>query len=223
MRKTHRSSMMLLQRCQAALLAACVPLAAALFGLDAWAQFKVIGPDGKVTYSDRAPPPADGKATTLGVRSSAPAPDAALPAELRQPAGRYPATLYTMPNGCRACESARSLLRQRGIPHTEKVVASAEDSDALEQVTGGRDVPVLTLGGQVVRGFASDLWISYLDAAGYPRESRLPANYRHPEPTPLVKPRESVAARTAPAPAAPPPAAEPEAILAPPPAGSIKF
>lgn len=214
---------MLVHRCHAGLLSACVLLAGALLALDAWAQFKVVGPDGKVTYSDRAPTPADGKATTLGVRSSAPAPDAALPAELRQPTARYPATLYTMPNGCRACESARSLLRQRGIPHTEKVITSAEDSEALEQATGGRDVPVLMLGGQVVRGFASDMWISYLDAAGYPRESRLPANYRHPEPTPLVKPRESVAARAAPAPAAPPPAAEPEAVLAPAPAGSIKF
>ncbi len=223
MLKTRGTAMTLTQGWNAALWTACVPLAAALFAFDAWAQFKVVGPDGKVTYSDRAPTPAEGKATTLGVRSSAAAPEAALPAELRQPAARYPVTLYTMPTGCSGCESARRLLRQRGVPHNERVIATAEDSDALEQITGGRDVPVLTLGAQVVRGFATELWNSYLDAASYPRESRLPANYRYPEPTPLAKPRETVAARAAPTPAAAPPAAEPEPIVAPAPAGSIKF
>ena len=198
---------------------------AAVLGLAATpghAQFKVIGPDGKVTYTDRPPPPSEGKATTLGARGTAPAAVISWPEELRQPVARYPVTLYVMASACAPCDNARQLLRQRGVPFTEKQVVTPEDGDALEKLTGGRDVPTLTLGAQTLRGLSSELWTSYLDAAGYPRESRLPANYRNPAPSPVTEKREVT---TAAAPAAPPPVLEPEApapIVAP--GGvSIKF
>ncbi len=203
--------------------AACLPLAAALMVGEACAQYKVIGPDGKITYTDR-PTPAEGKVTTLGARGNAGAYEAApLPAELRQVASRYPVTLYVTASACAPCDTARQLLRQRGIPHSEKVIATPEDADAFERLTGGRDAPTLTLGAQTMRGLTADLWNSYLDAAGYPRESRLPANYRNPDPAPLTKPRETSVARAQPA-AAPAPAPEPE-VIAPPAPGtaSIKF
>ena len=37
----------------------------------------------------------------------------------------------------------------------------------------------MMLGAQVLRGFAADSWTQYLDAAGYPRESRLPSTYQY--------------------------------------------
>jgi glutaredoxin len=199
----------------AALLAvlACAP---------AHAQFKVIGPDGKVTYTDRAPTTTDGKVTALGARSAPAAVEVALPAELRQPAARYPVTLFVTGSACAPCDAARQLLRQRGIPYNEKLVVTVEDGDALERLSGGRDAPTLTLGAQTLKGLSADLWNSYLDAAGYPRESRLPPNYQYPAATPLTERRETAAARTPAARAAP---AEPEAGSNPPPAGTpnIKF
>ena len=205
-------------------IAGCLPLAAALMVGDAQAQYKEVGPDGKITYTDRVPPPSDGKATPLGGRGAAGPSEVALPTELRQAVSRYPVNLFVTERACVPCDSARQLLRQRGVPYSEKVVATPEDSDALERLTGGRDAPTLTLGAQTLRGFTSELWNSYLDAAGYPRESRLPANYRYPERTPLTQPRESVAARAAPA-AQPATNPTPEAPAEPPPAGpgTIKF
>lgn len=213
----------LLRLTSSAFLAACLPLAAALMVGEARAQYKVVGPDGKITYTDR-PAPAEGKITTLGARGGAGAYEAApLPAELRQAASRYPVTLYVTASACAPCDAARQLLRQRGIPYSEKVIATPEDADAFERLSGGRDAPTLTLGAQTMRGLTTDLWNSYLDAAGYPRESRLPANYRNPDPTPLTKPRETSVARAQP-PAPPVAAPEPE-VIAPsaPGAASIKF
>ena len=162
------------------------------------AQYKVVGPDGKVTYTDRAPAPSDGKVTSLSMRGGAAAGDATLPLELRQAAARYPVTLYVMAGACEPCESARQLLRQRGIPVSEKQVQSPEDSEALARLSGGRDAPTLTIGSQTLRGLAPEVWNSYLDAAGYPRESRLPASYQYPPATPITERREASVVRPAP-------------------------
>jgi glutaredoxin len=171
-----------------------------------YAQYKVVGPDGKVTYTDRPPAPASGKVTTLNDRGGAAAEAAALPLELRQAAQRYPVTLYASVGNCEPCDSARQLLRQRGIPYAERSVQSAEDADALERLSGGRDAPTLSIGSQTLRGLAPEVWNSYLDAAGYPRESRLPAGYQFAAATPLVAraapPRPAAAADATAAPAA---------------------
>lgn len=201
----------------------CASLVAVFAALPAHAQYKVVGPDGKVTYTDRAPAPADGKVTPLGARGVPAVAEVALPQELRQATSRYPATLYVTNGTCEPCDSARQLLRQRGVPFSEKQVVTAEDSEALERLTGGRDAPTLTLGAQTMRGLSAELWNSYLDAAGYPRESRLPPNYQYPAATPLTERRE--AARVAPAPQRQAARAEPPqpAPVAPPPPGGIKF
>ncbi|MFL6663740.1 MAG: glutaredoxin family protein [Rhizobacter sp.] len=186
----------------------------------AQAQYKVIGADGKVTYTDRAPSDADAKITALGARGAAAATEAELPYELRQVASRYPVTLYVISGACEPCELARALLRQRGIPYAEKTVASTDDSDALEKLSGGRDTPTVTIGAQVVRGLTADLWNSYLDAAGYPRESKLPASYQARAATPVVERRETAAA---PRPAARPAPGERPLERAPVTSGGIQF
>ena len=175
----------------------------ALAAGSALAQYKVVGPDGKVTYTDRPPPANTAKVTSLGSRgdNSPAAGDTAWPLELRQPVAKYPVTLYTVPGNCDPCQSARQLLRQRGIPYTEKLIQSPEDGEALERLSGGRDAPTLAIGSQLMRGLAPDVWGSYLDAAGYPRESRLPATYQYAAATPLVERREVRAAPAAARPA----------------------
>jgi glutaredoxin len=168
-----------------------------------WAQYKIVGADGSVTYTDRPPVAAAGKVTPLrrdaiGSNDSAAANvNPALPIELRQVAARYPVTLYTAPD-CAPCDSARQLLQQRGVPYAERRVLIEEDAAALERLVGWRTVPSVNIGAQALRGYSASEWASYIDAAGYPAQSRLPRGWTAPAVTPL----------TARAPAAPPPPAE---------------
>lgn len=153
----------------------------------ALAQYKVVGPDGRVTYTDTPPPQSAGsKITRLGETQNTVA-QVALPIELRQATQRFPVTLYTL-KVCEPCDAGRAFLRSRGVPFTEKLVITGEDGDAMQRLTGGRDAPTLSIGAQVLRGFASDNWSSYLDSAGYPRESKLPPNYQYPAAAPLTEP-----------------------------------
>jgi glutaredoxin len=189
-------------------------IALACFALPGHALYKVVAPDGTVTYTDRPPPASVGRPAPLrkdAGSSDTPAAMANLPLELRQVTARYPVTLYSGTD-CAPCESARRLLASRGIPYVERTVVNGDDAEALNRLTGGRSVPTLTIGTQALRGFADSDWHSYLDAAGYPRESRLPRSYQQPTATPLVE-RQAEAAPPPQRPAAPPP--EP---AAPPPA-----
>jgi glutaredoxin len=151
------------------------------------AQYKVVSPDGHVTYTDTPPPASSGaKVTKLHDNISVIA-QATLPLELRTAMSKYPVTLYAM-KVCEPCDAARNLLRHRGIPFTEKLIVTGDDGEALQRLSGARDTPTLTIGSQVLRGLAADTWTSYLDNAGYPQDSRLPANYQYPPAQPLTEP-----------------------------------
>jgi glutaredoxin len=191
-------------------------LALLLAGM-AWpalALYKVVGPDGRVTYTDRPPVDSSARVSTF---SAAPVPvvpssETSLPPELRDATTRYPVTLYVT-GECPPCDSAREFLAQRGVPFTEKLVVSVDDMAAMERTLGVRAVPSLTVGTQVLRGLSPTEWTAYLDAAGYPRESRLPADWQQPAATTMV-PRPvarsvvpAAAAPAAPTPASPAPAA----------------
>lgn len=180
-------------------------LALLAVALPAQALYKVVGPDGSVTYTDRPPVETNARVTPIGGRGAPVEPEVPLPAELRQVAARFPATLYVGGSDCPPCDGARQFLRNRGVPYTERTVVSREDTEAFERLTGSREVPLLTLGGQTLRGFAAETWAAYLDAAGYPRSSRLPAGWRNPEPAPLTpRPGATAAATPEPTPVAPP-------------------
>ena len=81
--------------------------------------FRIVGPDGKVTFSDKPPAESNAKVTTAASASGGGAASASLPFELRQVAQKYPVTLYTGEN-CGPCQSARSMLITRGVPFAEK-------------------------------------------------------------------------------------------------------
>jgi glutaredoxin len=165
------------------------------------AQFKVIGADGKVTYSDREPSASEGRVSALGARGAASqAAEADLPFEVRQAAAKYPITLYTTNGVCEPCNQARQFLKQRGVPFSERQAVSEEDIEALEKISGGREAPTMMLGTQVLRGFAADSWTQYLDAAGYPRESRLPSTYQYRPAAPIAQRRDAAAVAPAPPP-----------------------
>lgn len=172
-------------------------LAVSLFSVASHAQqvYRIVGPDGKITFSDQAPPAAaKGKVSAGSSASAKTASTASLPFELRKVVGQYPVTLYTGEN-CSPCGSARSMLAARGIPFSEKTVGSNDDIQALQRLSGDSSLPFLTIGGQQLKGFSDSEWTQFLDAAGYPKTSALPPNYRREPAAPLV----AVAAQPAPA------------------------
>jgi len=178
---------------------------------DANAQqiYRIVGPDGRVTFSDQPPLETSARA---GTAKAVPLPGAggpdnsSLPFELRQAANRYPVTLYTGP-GCGPCDAGRALLTGRGIPFAEKTVTTNEDIEALKRMAGAASLPFLTVGGQQIKGFSQTEWVQFLDAADYPKTSQLPPGYRQQPAGPMVAAQEPRSAR--PAAAAPPTAAAP--------------
>ena len=178
-----------------ALLLCCAGLAQAQL-------YKSVGPDGRVTYSDT--PPAAAKQVETRPLPSGAAAGAALPYELAQVAKAQPVTLYTA-DKCAPCEAARSFLAARGVPHAEKTVGSNEDIAALRAAGGDAQLPLLTIGRSKEKGFEENAWNAALNAAGYPKTSQLPANWRNPAPqsaAPRSVPKAADVADTADKPAA---------------------
>lgn len=204
-------------------------VAAVLAGLalPAAALYKVVGPDGRITYTDRPPSDSSARVTSFNRDglNEVPAPQDTLPQELRLAATRFPVTLYSAAD-CPPCDAARQLLVQRGVPFSEKLIISDDDATAMERALGARTVPSLTIGSQALRGLSQADWTAYLDAAGYPRESKLPGTWQAPAAAPLVARRSAApasaprAAASAPARNAPAPAAIP---VVPPGGSSIRF
>ena len=155
--------------------------------LQAQQVYRIVGPDGKVTFSDRPPPVSasnakTSEANTSGAGSAVPA---GLPYELRQVALKYPVVLYTAEN-CAPCGAGRSMLTSRGIPFSERTVTTAGDTEALQRLSGETSLPFLTIGSQQLKGFSDAEWTQFLNAAGYPKSSVLLSGYRMPAPVPLV-------------------------------------
>lgn len=171
--------------CAAVLLLAATP---------AQAQYKVVGPDGKVSYTDR--PPIGTKAQPVSSGSAGGGVSTNnLPYELKQVVSRFPVTLYTS-SDCGPCDNGRALLKQRGVPFAERTVSTSDDLAALKRAEGVDSLPVLRIGGQQLKGFSSDEWSNYLTTAGYPTQSKLPANYAAPAPTALAPKPSSTATDT---------------------------
>ena len=149
--------------------------------------YRIVGPDGRVTFSDKPPAaaaPSDSAkagARPSGVRAA----DADLPFELRQSMARFPVTLYAG-SGCVPCNAGRLLLQGRGVPYTEYTVASNADIEALQRISGDNSLPFLTIGGQKIKGFSQAEWTQFLNAAAYPAQSRLPSGFTFAAARPLV-------------------------------------
>jgi glutaredoxin len=179
--------------------------------------YRSVGPDGRVVFSDRPlgattdPASANGRGGQMGEKHAADRSDAMaapataaaaptitlsnLPFELRQVTSRYPVTLYTS-TPCAPCDAGRTLLRQRGVPFIERQIKTNDDIEALVKLSGDTGMPFLTIAGKPVKGFSEAEWQGYLDAAGYPSASQLPAAYRGPDPTPLTVPKPTLSGAT---------------------------
>ena len=201
------------------LIAVCALFFGATAASNAQPVYRIVGPDGKVMFSDKPPAEIKAKVTSAASASGGGVASSSLPFELRQVAQKYPVTLYTGEN-CGPCQSARAMLITRGVPFAEKTVTTAEDSQALLRLSGENSLPFATIGGQQLKGFSDAEWTQFLNAAGYPAASTLPSTYRQPAATPLVTVAAAPAttapaapARVAtPAPAPTPAAANPSGI-----------
>lgn len=147
--------------------------------------YRIVGPDGKVTFSDKPAAENNAKVSTAAGASGGGEASASLPFELRQVVQKYPVTLYTAEN-CSPCQLARTMLITRGVPFFEKTVTTAQDSQALLRLSGENSLPLATIGGQQLKGFSATEWTQFLNAAGYPAASVLPASYRLSAAKPLV-------------------------------------
>jgi glutaredoxin len=171
---------------QAAHGAVCAAWLCAAMGAQAQTVYRIVGVDGRVTFSDKPPVSAEqGKVAATGVGGAAAASAASLPFELRQVATRYPVVLYSAPD-CGPCSAGRNMLTNRGIPFSERSVTTSDDVAALKRLSGESSLPFLSIGGQRIKGYTDLEWTQYLDAAGYPKTSVLPSGYRQAAATPLV-------------------------------------
>lgn len=155
---------------------------ACLVTTPAWALYKVVGPDGRITYTDRAP--SDKPAQAIKA-NGATASTEGLPYEVQRVVSRYPVSLFTGPK-CNACDAARQMLKERGVPFVEKTVATPDDARAYLKQESTDQLPSARIGQKQLVGYSQAEWVSYIDAAGYPAKSVLPLNYRQPEATPLA-------------------------------------
>ena len=183
----------------------------------ALAQYKIVGPDGKVTYTDKPPTAQDIRPSKGG---DAPSGGAGMPFETRQAMGKYPVTLYAT-KSCSACDSARQALRARGVPFNEYSVITNSDFTEFKSRTGGTTFPVVVIGSQTLKGYSQNDLAGYLDAAGYPAQGRL-NGYSWPAAMPLT-PRSMSPATTADAGNAAPAASAPAPLLPPPSKDGIQF
>lgn len=167
-----------------ALFVAAAAIVAALAAAPAAAQYKWIGPDGKVNYGDQ--PPAEAVQAKPVAAAPAGGGPTALPWSLQQVAGKFPVTLYTSPD-CAPCETARKHLQSRGIPYTEKQLTKAADVEAFKALGFAEPaLPSMTVGKQRTAGFEAGAWNGLLDAAGYPAQSALPKGWKAPAAQPMV-------------------------------------
>ena len=170
-------------------------LSVVALGAQAQTIYRIVGADGKLTFSDKPPASAEqGKVLGTGVGAAGAAASNTLPFELRQISAKYPVTLYTAPK-CAPCDGGRTLLAGRGVPFTERTVTSTEDSEYFQRLTGESSLPFISIGGQRLKGYSESEWTSTLDAAGYPKSSMLPSGYRNAPPSPLVPVQKAPAAK----------------------------
>ncbi len=186
------------------LVAVAVLLGGAAAG--AMAQYKVVSPDGSVTFTDK-PPTASATRPAAGNGSSGSS--GTLPYETRQASTKYPVTLYAA-KACAPCDEARQWLRTRGIPFSEYSVDNNASVVQFKQRFGTTTLPVITIGRQTVTGFSANDLQSYADAAGYPAQARL-VGYAWPPAMPLATAATPTpdAAKAAPDTPAQPPTAPP--------------
>jgi len=155
--------------------AAAIALGLALAPAAAPAQqlYRWTDTTGRVHVTDTPPPPTAREVKTKKFSGSV-VETGELPFALRKPLQDAPVTLYTSPSCNDPCSQARAALNRRGVPFKEIVVWNPATNAELQRVSGATQVPTLTVGSMVQKGFAQSAFDSALDIGGYPQTGTLP-------------------------------------------------
>lgn len=149
---------------------------------------------GRMVYSDQAPPPSVRNAAQKSFKGSFI--EGGESYASRTAREKFPITLYASDCGA-PCEQARQLLKERGAPFSGKDPQASPDVQAeLQKLTGRLSVPVLVIGSEKIDGFEAGQWQAALDRAGYPKTTVT----RKPAPTTAAPAPSAPAAAPAPKP-----------------------
>lgn len=125
---------------------------------------------GRMVYSDQAPPPSVRNAAQKSFKGSFI--EGGESYASRTAREKFPITLYASDCGA-PCEQARQLLKERGAPFSGKDPQASPDVQAeLQKLTGRLSVPVLVIGSEKIDGFEAGQWQAALDRAGYPKSAK---------------------------------------------------
>lgn len=152
----------------------CMFMVFAAQSAQAGTMYRWVDGSGKVHYTDQPPPP-DVK-DVQEKKLAAPAQTGGqTPYALQAAASNFPVALY-ISNCGDVCNRAREHLQKRKVPFSEKNPSEAAVAEALKQLIGSVEVPVLTVGKAApIKGFSADAWDAALDVAGYPKLAAPPA------------------------------------------------
>lgn len=143
-----------------------------VFALAVQAQlYRWTDENGKVHYTDTQPP-ASAKNVEKKGRARAGEAEANAAQQsyaLQQAVKNFPVTIYTSKDCGKPCKEGSELLKKRGVPFTEKVVASRVEIDELIKLAGAPRVPVMVVGVSILKDFEEQGWNEALDTAGYPK------------------------------------------------------
>jgi glutaredoxin len=140
-------------------------------------MYKWVDANGKTHFTD-TPPPATAKAAPIKSSSVLGSSAADLPYALASAVRAHPVVLWTT-SPCPSCESGRAYLKSKGIPFTEKTVATGADEEKLRENGGDGRLPMLFVGRNKLIGYQQSSWNDALNAASYPERSLLPPNYQY--------------------------------------------
>ena len=151
-------------------------LALGATGAGAQQLYRWVDEKGRVHVTDTPPPPGarEVRRTKPGAKPE-PAVEAPTPFVLQRAIKEFPVTLYTSPGCAEPCARARQTLNERGVPFKEVQVWEEEGNAELKRVSGGDQVPTISVGSSVQAGFERAAYDALLDSAGYPRAGVLPS------------------------------------------------
>ncbi|MFA5912584.1 MAG: glutaredoxin family protein [Sterolibacterium sp.] len=126
---------------------------------------------GKVHYTDTQPPASAKNVEKKGAARASPEQAGAAQKSyaLQQAIKNFPVTIYTSKDCGNPCKEGLQFLKKRGVPFTEKVVATRDEIDELIKLAGAPRVPVMVVGVSIQKDFEEQSWGEALDTAGYPK------------------------------------------------------
>lgn len=144
-----------------------------LLGASAQAEmYRWVDKEGKVHYTDQAPPPNEAKKVEEKKFGGNLIQGASLPYATQLAVKNFPVTLYTGDCG-ESCNQAKTYLTKRGIPYSERLPSkNPADAELFKKITKENFIPFLQVGSSTqLRGFDESAWAVALDQAGYPKSN----------------------------------------------------